>query len=1392
MRDREKTKDKLINELVGLRQRVGELEFLTTERKQAEDALRESERRFRDVTENTLEWVWEVDAIGKYTYASPVCKKILGYKPEELLEKHFYDLFVPEEQEQLKKTAFETFANKQPFREFINQNIHKSGRLVWMSTSGAPILDEKGNLLGYRGTDMDITKRKQAEEKEKEYHKNIELLSETAMQFVEFPTDKNIYNFIGEQLRELIGKDSYIVINTIDKEKSILTTRAVLGIGKFTDKIAKLLRRHLVGMTFDAKDAELVPLFDGKLHLNEEGLYGILLKVVPKAVCNSIEKLINIKKIYGIGFTKDNELFGTIVMFLKEGACELKKKQLIETFIKQASIAIQKRQAEEELKKKEAHLQTLVNTIPDLVWMKDPNGVYLSCNSRVEKLYGASASEIIGKTDYDFVNKELGDFFRKNDKIAIAAGKPSMNEEELQFANDGHKELVETIITPIFDTEGNLYGILGIARDITERKIAEEEILKLNQDLEQKVEQRTAELKDSEEKNRLLLESTSEGIFGTDNKGKIIFVNPAVEKILGFSAEELLGSNAHTLFHHHHANGEEYPQIECPMDLAFSEGKTSRIDNEVLWKKDGTAIPAEYSATPMKKDNELIGSVITFSDITERKQAEQVLSEANNIINRSSAVAFLWKNEAGWPVEFASENVEKLTGYSSEEFVEGRISYVEIIHSDDLERVAEEVVTHSKKEGLQRFSHQPYRIFTKNGAIKWIDDMTYIRRDSRGIITHYEGIVNDITERKKGEDEIKKLNTAIEQSPVSVVITDIEGMIQYVNPFFTKITGYSYEEAIGQNPRVLKSGKHDDEFYKNMWDTLTAGKTWEGEIVNKKKNGELYWESALISPVLNENGEITSFIGVKSDITEKKKAVEDLAKAKEVAESATKAKGNFLANMSHEIRTPMNAIIGFSEILADKTFGELNNKQSKYINNVLISGRHLLQLINDILDLSKIEAGKMELETSKININSLLENSMIMIKEKAMKHGVKPNLNINQEILGLNILADERKFKQIIFNLLSNAVKFTPDGGSITTSAYHEGKDLFISVSDTGIGIKPEDQERIFGKFEQVDSSYARQQRGTGLGLALTSQLVKLHGGRIWVESEGEGKGSTFTFVIPIKTEEQKIEVQTEPEKLLTSQPKVDDSHSLILVVEDDRQASELISHYLSEAGYAVANAFDGAQAIEMARKLKPCAITLDIILPKKNGWDVLTELKSLPETVDIPVVIVSVVESRLFGLNLGAIEYFIKPLNKDKLIEVMQNVTNKTGKETKDITVLIIDDEPKTMDLLTDMLQLQGFDVLQAYGGQEGIDLAIKKHPDVIILDLMMPDVSGFDVAQQLRANFEAMEIPILVYTAKDLTEEDRQKLEGNVQAIALKSGSGKEALLKELKKLIKIKSGK
>ncbi|MGH2458004.1 MAG: ATP-binding response regulator, partial [Chloroflexota bacterium] len=433
------------------------------------------------------------------------------------------------------------------------------------------------------------------------------------------------------------------------------------------------------------------------------------------------------------------------------------------------------------------------------------------------------------------------------------------------------------------------------------------------------------------------------------------------------------------------------------------------------------------------------------------------------------------------------------------------------------------------------------------------------------------------------------------------------------------------------------------------------------------------------------------------------------------------------------------------------------------------SGQHLLMLINDILDLAKVEAGKMELHRETFAVTEVVEQVVGTIQPLADRAEVRL---IQEPLLVGEIVADQSKLKQILYNLLSNAIKFTPAKGTVTIAARRLSDAFELTVADTGVGIAATDQERIFQEFQQLDAGPGRQHGGTGLGLALTRRFVELHGGRLWLES-APGQGSTFHVTLPIRQGLAVDQPPGLPGPLVVATARSDD-RPLILVVEDETSAATLLTLYLGRGGYRTEVVTDGREVVERARALRPVAITLDVMLPSLDGWEVLRALKIDEIARDIPVAVVSVVSNQELGYALGAVDYFLKPVDRQALLNRLARYTFTTKVRSQTVRILVVDDDPDAVKLLAGSLTPAGFTVLKANGGAEGIDLAHQATPDLILLDLMMPGMSGFDVIAALKSDPTTRSIPILVVTAKLLTEEDKRALNGDVAAILRKGTFG------------------
>lgn len=514
------------------------------------------------------------------------------------------------------------------------------------------------------------------------------------------------------------------------------------------------------------------------------------------------------------------------------------------------------------------------------------------------------------------------------------------------------------------------------------------------------------------------------------------------------------------------------------------------------------------------------------------------------------------------------------------------------------------------------------------------------------------GVIRDITERKKAGEKLRRMARGIESIGEAMVMTNVDGNIQYVNPAFENLTGYSANEVLEKNPRIWKSNRHSADFYVKMWKIIKSGKTFFAEITNKRKDGSLYDLELSITTVFDELNKIKGYVAVQHDLSDRKNK-EEAIRAKEVAEQASKAKSAFLSNMSHELRTPLNAIVGFTDLLhQQKHYGELNEKQLSFVKRIDNSSKHLLDLINDLLDVAKIDAGSMQLKIDEVSSREYIEAIVSMMSSQFKKKQISIAISFDPGLT--RILVDAKRYKQILLNLLSNALKYTPKNGRVAIKTGKNDSQVKTEVTDTGVGIEEKDINKIFSEFHQADSVRDEQLGGTGIGLALTRRLVELHGGEIGVKSR-PGKGSTFWFTLPLKKmAEYKADKSLKKDKTVQEVP----TGRKILVVEDNEVNLEMVLHMLAIHEHEVADAKNGQEAIEVAQSFKPELILMDIKMPVMNGIEATKLLKAMPEFADVPIIALSAStggESSEKQIKAGCSEHLAKPIKSEDLFAVLQ-----------------------------------------------------------------------------------------------------------------------------------------
>jgi PAS domain S-box-containing protein len=621
--------------------------------------------------------------------------------------------------------------------------------------------------------------------------------------------------------------------------------------------------------------------------------------------------------------------------------------------------------------------------------------------------------------------------------------------------------------------------------------------------------------------------------------------------------------------------------------------------------------------------------------------AENELKESRekykNLVENINEVVY--EIDSNGIITYISPIIKEITGINDSDYL-GK-SFISFVNEKDIKN------TRVKFENILFYgmiNPFEFRVSDNLGKVIWI------RTSSKSVIKDgktigIRGTAIDITKSKIADEQIRKLSRAIEQSPSSVIITDTNGIIEYVNPKFTEITGYSLADTYGKTPRLLKSGYTTKEEYEDLWKTIISGEEWRGEFQNRRKDGSLYWEQASISSIKDTEGQITHFIAVKEDITEKKKIIDELILAKEKAEESTLLKSAFLSNISHEIRTPLNGIMGFADLLQDPDLK--GNEEEIYLKMLKESGERMLETINGIIEMSKLEAHQESINLSAVEVNDFMEYLYDFFKPEATKKGLSLIVVNKIKEQALNIETDKNKMESVVANLIKNAIKFTAEG-HIEFGCKTGNNRLIIYVKDTGIGIPSSHLESIFHRFIQADISISRPYEGVGLGLSIAKSYAELLGGTIDVQSE-EGSGSTFSFSLPMNISDKKNHINSPAEPAIEFNTK----GNLILIVEDDEINISFLNEIFKKSGYNLMFVKTGEEAVNACiDHMEISLVLMDIKLPVLNGYEASTQIKKMRP--DLPIIAQTAYADDLAKdkvLASGSSDYLIKPYKKEDLL---------------------------------------------------------------------------------------------------------------------------------------------
>lgn len=871
-------------------------------------------------------------------------------------------------------------------------------------------------------------------------------------------------------------------------------------------------------------------------------------------------------------------------------------------------------------------------------------------------------------------------------------------------------------------------------------------------------------LKASEERVKLILDNAGEGIYGLDLNGYTTFINPAAQRILGYTLEEMDGLMQHDLIHHHYPDGTPYKRENCRIYKAMRDGKVHTEANEVFWHKNGHAIPVEYTSSPIRdKDGNLTGAVVVFKDVTEEREAKDfqdlitnnipdyiyVKDENFNIVQANKAFLELYPEKIRNKVVGRS-GVEHFTKEDSKAFLE-------------YDRIALET----------GYSETEETIAFPNGKIKTMltKKVRFENTEGQKFIL---GVSRDITGLLKTQRENEDLRVALQNAVEGIAKLDINGYCLYTNGSYAELLGYTTEEMVGMHwKKVVPEDQH--EHMLSLFQDMIDQEKVTTETLGLKKDGTTFHQQMTLIPCYDRTGLMDSYYCFFKDISEQKKAEEEIIRAKEEAQHANIMKSEFLANMSHEIRTPLNGVIGAADLLGRT---QIAPQQQKYLDIITGSGDTLLALINDVLDLSKIEAGEMDINPEPVIIRTLIRDAQQSIATKADEKNVELVVDYEGHV-PISVMADPVRLTQIMINLLGNAVKFVDTGYiAVKVQEIKTEKDdvtLRINVEDTGIGIPQDKLETIFDKFAQADATTTKKYGGTGLGLAITQRLVEMMGGKIGVESE-EGKGTTFWFEVTLPIIEKR-----------DSKKAAETIEALggikVMVVDDASISLEFLDKFLNNMKLPHTMLDNSAEALKQLKKAHKDndafdVVIIDLDLSVTDGIDLAKKIrrsKTLKQTKLIMTSSLSKSGSRKESEYASEEELFdgrlIKPANAHDLRQMLYEVcilNNQTqGNISSDNTgislnahVLLVENEMVNQMVATDMLESMACTVELAENGQIAVDKVADKANkyDIILMDCMMPIMDGFEATREIRILEDEGKIAkqiIIAMTANAMAQE-------------------------------------